>query len=335
MLRYTLRRLSWLPIILFGVSLIAFVVLRTLPGQDPATAIAGQGATPEQIQQLRDQLGLERPIFPISVTRTAVVVPAFHVHAHSQYSEWIGNLVRGDFSREFYSKKPIRDEFKRRFFPSFELVAMSLSISAVIGIAFGILSAVYRNSWLDYVVRLTAVIGASVPEFFLLTLLIVIPSRVWNYSMPVGGYVAPWEDLGRNLRLFVPAALVLGFAGSAGLMRLVRTTMLEVLRADYVRTARAKGLSGRVVVLEHALRNSATPILTALGTSFVAIFGGSVIAEVILSIQGLGLWFFTAAQQRDLTVIQFLVVYTAFVVVIVNLIVDLSYAWLDPRVRYN
>ncbi len=316
MLRYTLRRLAWLPIILFGVSLIAFFVLRWLPGQDPAAAMAGQGATEEQLAEIRAEIGLDKP-------------------KHEQYFTWLGDMVTGDFGKTFTSEKPIREEFIRRFPASFEIVFLSLVFSAIFGLSFGILSALYRNGIIDYGVRLFAVFGASIPEFFLLTLLIVIPTYLWRYSQPVGGYVPIYEDPITNLRLFLPPAIIIGIGGSAGLMRLTRTTMLEVLRSDYVRTAHAKGLHRHTVVLSHALRNSATPIVTAIGTAFVAIFGGSIIAEQILSIDGLGRWFFQSAFTRDLPVVQFLTVYTAAVVVLINLMVDLSYGYVDPRVRYS
>lgn len=316
MLRYSLRRLAWLPLILLGVSAIVFVMLRVAPGQNPAETIAGQGATQEQIDALEVQFGLDKPII-------------------EQYVTWLGDMLRGDFGNEFYSQKSIRDEFIFRFPPSFQIVAMSLFIGSVVGISFGIISAIYRNRAPDYTVRFGAVAASSIPEFFLLTLLIVIPAYLWGYSQPVGGYVPIYEDPVENLRLMLPPAIIVGVAGSAGLMRLTRTTMLEVLRSDYIRTARAKGLQSRTVIVTHALKNAGTPIITALGTAFIAVFSGSIIAESILSIQGLGSWFFTAAGLRDLTVIQFLAVYTAFVVVIVNLMVDLSYAFIDPRVRYS
>ena len=316
MLRYTIRRLVWLPIILFGVSAIVFFLLRGLPGQDPAAAIAGQGATEEQLERIRQDLGLDKPVI-------------------QQYGQWLGELARGDFGHEFRSEKPIRDEFARRFPPSFQIVLMSVFFGGVFGIGFGILSAMFRNGILDYGVRFGAVGASSIPEYFLLTLLIIIPSYLWNYSQPVGGYVPIYEDPVTNLRLMLPPALLIGIAGSAGLMRLTRTTMLEVLRSDYVRTAKAKGLRQHTVVLSHALRNAGTPIVTALGTAAIAVFGGSIIVERVLSIQGLGEWFFTAAFIRDLPVVQFLTIYTAFVVVLVNLAVDLSYGFIDPRVRYS
>jgi peptide/nickel transport system permease protein len=316
MLRYTLRRLAWLPIILLGVSTIAFFLLRGLPGQDPAAVIGGQGLTDDQREEIREELGLERPIFV-------------------QYGEWLGNLLTGDFGRDYFSNQPVRDQFVRRFTPTFQLLVMSLAIATVVGVGFGIISAVWRNSPIDYFVRIFAVLASSIPEFFLLTLLIVIPSYLWAYSQPVGGYVSIIDDPIRNLRLIGPAAIIIGIGGSAGLMRLTRTTMLEVLRSDYVRTARAKGLRLTGVIFQHALRNALTPIVTTVGTAFVAIFSGSVIAERILSIRGLGEWFFMASFQRDLVVVQFLTVYTAAVVVLINLIVDLSYGFIDPRVRYS
>lgn len=332
MWRYTLRRLSFLPVILFAVSILVFVLLRVLPTSDIADVIGGQNATAAQKQAIREQYHLNDPIFPVSASGDA---PFLYVHSGSQYSRWLVDALRGDFGKTYLSQKSVRSEFIRRFPASFEIVALSLFFSVIFGITFGILSAMYRNSGLDYGVRIFSVAGTSIPEFFLLSLLIIIPSYLWNYSMPTGGYVPIYEEPLTNLRLFLPAALVLGVGGSSGLMRLVRTTMLEVLRSDYVRTARAKGLRQQTVILTHALRNAGTPILTAVGTAFILVFGGSVIAERILSIDGNGLFFFTSTLSRDLPVIQFLAIYTAAIVVLVNLIVDLSYAWADPRVKYH
>jgi len=332
MWRYTLRRLSFLPIILIAVSILVFVLLRVLPTSDIADVIGGEGATDAQKQAIRAQYHLNDPIFPITFNGSP---PFVGVQKHSQYSRWVVDALRGDFGKTYLSQKSVRSEFFRRFPASFEIVALSLFFSIFFGISFGIISAMYRNSLLDYFVRIFAVFGTSIPEFFLLSLLIIIPSYLWNYSQPVGGYVAIYDDPWTNLRLFLPASLVIGIGGSAGLMRLVRTTMLEVLRSDYVRTAKAKGLQQHTVILTHALRNASTPILTAVGTAFIAVFGGSIIAERILSIDGNGLFLFTSTLSRDLPVIQFLAIYTATVVVLVNLVVDLSYAFADPRVKYH
>lgn len=332
MLRYTMRRLSFLPIILIAVSILTFCLLRVLPTEDIADVLGGQNATDDQKAQIRERYGLNDPIFPVSIGTGGTVL---QFHRQSQYGDWLVDALRGDFGTTYLNQQSVRSEFIRRFPASFEIVFLSLMFSVFFGIAFGVLSAVYRNSVLDYIVRIFAVLGTSIPEFFLLTLLIIIPSYLWNYAQPSGGYVPVYEEPWTNLRLFLPAAFVIGIGGSSGLMRLVRTTMLEVLRSDYVRTAKAKGLRQRSVILVHALRNAGTPILTAVGTAFIAVFGGSVIAEQILSIQGNGLFLFTSTLSRDLPVIQFLAIYTATVVVLVNLTVDLSYAWADPRVKYS
>lgn len=317
MRRYALRRLAFLPLILLVVSIGVFGLLRWLPGQDPADVIAGQGATEAQKERIRDELGLERPI----------VV---------QYLDWVGGILRGDFGRTFRGEAPIAEEFRNKFPMSFQLIMMSLVVSTIAGVGFGVLSAVFRNRLPDYGVRVFAVLGASIPEFFLLIMLIIVlPWMVFGYARPLGGYVPFYEDPLRNLQLLGPPAIVIGLAGAAPLMRLVRTTMLEVLRSDYVRTARSKGLRERTVIFNHGVRSALTPIVTAVGAAFLTIFSGSVIAETILSIDGIGRWFFQSTLMRDLPVIQFLAIYTAFLVVIVNLIVDLSYAWIDPRVQYR
>lgn len=316
MWRYALRRLAFLPLIIVVVSIITFVLLRVLPRQDPAILMAGQNATPEQIQEIHELLGLDEPIMV-------------------QYFEWVSDVAQGDLGETYLGNRDILDEVIRRFPASAELILVSLAISIVVGVAFGVLSAVMRNSALDYVVRLFAVLGQSVPDFFLLILLIIIPSILWNYAAPIGGYVPPWEDPMRNLRMYGPPSLILGIGGAAGIMRLQRTTLLEVLGSDYVRTARAKGLAGRTVILSHAFRNTLAPLVTMIGTSFTLVFAGSVIAERVMSIDGLGVFFLESVIRRDFPVVQFLVLYTATAVVLVNLIVDLSYAYIDPRVRYR
>lgn len=316
MWRYALRRLAFLPLIIVFVSIITFVLLRVLPQQDPAILMAGQNATPEQIAQIHKDLGLDEPI----------VV---------QYFDWSGDVLTGDLGSTYYGKRDILDEVVRRFPASAELILLSLSVSVVAGVLFGVVSAALRNSGIDYSVRLLAVFGQSVPEFFLLILLIIVPSILWNYAPPSGGYVSPMDSVWENIRMFGPPSLVLGLGGAAGIMRLQRTTMLEVLRSDYVRTARAKGLANHRVVMVHAFRNTLTPLVTVVGASFTAIFAGSAIAERIMSLDGLGVFFINSVVQRDFPVVQFLVLYTATVVVLANLVVDLSYAYLDPRVRYR
>ena len=272
MWRYALRRIAFLPVIIFAVSIITFVLLRVLPDQDPAVLMAGQNATPQQVQAIHEQLGLDKPI----------VV---------QYIDWVSDVGRGDLGETYFGRRDIGDEIQRRFPASAELVLLSLFVSLIVGVSFGVLSAVMRNSSLDYVVRFFAVFGQSVPDFFLLILLIIIPSIIWNYAAPIGGYVAPWEDPWRNIRIYVPPSLILGIGGAAGIMRLQRTTMLEVLGSDYVRTARAQGLGAWAVIMGHAFRNTLSPLVTVVRTSFTLIFARSVISARQTSLDGFDAFF--------------------------------------------
>jgi peptide/nickel transport system permease protein len=226
-------------------------------------------------------------------------------------------------------------EIQRRWPVNLEILILSVGFSTIFGVGFGVMTAVKQNSPTDYGFRVFAVFGQSIPDFFLLILLIVLPSIWWNYSPPVGGHVSLFEDPYNNLRLYLPPTILLGIGGAAGMMRLTRSTLLEVFRQDYMRTARAKGLAGRKVVIQHGLRNAMIPIVTLLGGQVTALFFGSLILEQIFSINGLGQFFLISAITSDFPVVQFLVLYTAVVVCLMNLLIDLSYAWIDPRVKYS
>jgi peptide/nickel transport system permease protein len=252
-----------------------------------------------------------------------------------QFVTWIGNLARGDLGETFRSRQPVWPEIKARLPVNIEILVLALTFSTLFGVTFGVISAVKQNTILDYAVRIFAVFGQSIPEFFLLILLIVLPSIWWNYAPPVGGHVSIFDDPVRNLRLYVPPTLLLGIGGASGMMRLTRSTLLEVFRQDYMRTARAKGLAGGAVVLRHGLRNSLIPLITLVGAQVTALFFGSLILERIFSLNGLGQFFFASAISFDFPVIQFLVFYTAIVVCTMNLLIDLSYALIDPRVKYT
>jgi peptide/nickel transport system permease protein len=316
--RFAVRRLVFIPIIGIVISTGVFVLLRAWPEVtgDPAVMICGMNCPEERLEGIRAELGLDRPITV-------------------QYVDWMGDVVTGNLGTTIYGGQDVLDEVVRRLPISFEIMFLTLLFGGTIGISFGILSAVMRNTPLDYGVRVLAVFGQSVPDFFLLVLLIVIPSILWNYAAPVGGYVALWDDPWTNLRMFVPPTLVLSVGGAAGLMRLVRSTMLEVLRSDYVRTAKAKGLHPWTVVLRHAFRNTLAPTITVLTYTLTIAFSGTVILEVVMSVNGLGAFFFNSVLRRDLPVVQFIVLYTALIVVFVNLLQDLSYAYIDPRVRFR
>lgn len=316
MRRYALRRMAYLPVIIAVVSGVTFFTLRLPFAQDPVTLLSSQSTTVEQQEEIRRDLGLDKSIL-------------------SQFGHWVADVFRGDLGLTFRSHQPVWDEVQRRLPVTFEIMLLSLGISTLTGVSVGVLSAVRQNTAADYTFRFLAVFGQSIPEFFLLILLIVLPSIWWNYSPPVGGHVSLFDDPVRNLRLYVPPALVLGFGHSAGMMRLTRSTMLEVLRQDYIRTARAKGLASVSVIVRHAVRNSLIPIVTLFGAQFSLLFFGSLIFEQIFSINGIGQFFFISVMTSDFPVVQFLVLYTAVVVVTLNLVVDLSYALIDPRVKYR
>jgi peptide/nickel transport system permease protein len=313
--RFALRRLAFIPLIALAIGALTFFLLRIVPG-DPATVLCGPECTPERHEALRKEFKLDRPL----------VV---------QYGDWMKDVATGNLGTSLYGGANVLDEVQRRLPVSFEIMVLTLSFSGAIGITFGILSAVKRNTPVDYAVRVFAVFGQSIPDFFLLVLLIVVPSVLWNYAAPASGYVSIFDDPWTNLRMFVPPTLILSVGHAAGLMRLVRGSMLEVLRSDYVRTAMAKGLHPRTVVLRHAFRNTLAPVLTVLSFTIATAFSGSIILERVMGIQGLGNFFFTAVFTRDLPVVQFTVLYTALIVVFLNLLQDLSYAYVDPRVRYR
>jgi peptide/nickel transport system permease protein len=244
-------------------------------------------------------------------------------------------MVRGDLGETFRGNQSVWREIKRRLPVTFEIMILALLVSTTLGVSAGVMSAIKQNTILDFLARFSAVFGQSVPEFFLLVLLIVLPSIWWNYSPPVGGHVSVFEDPWNNLRLYVPPAILLGFGHAAGMMRLTRSTMLEVFRQDYVRTARAKGLKEKNVIVGHSLRNALIPLVTLFGAQVGGLFFGSLIFEQIFSIQGIGQFFFQSISAADMPVLQTLSVYTAVVVISVNLIVDLSYPLIDPRVKYR
>ena len=311
---YIFRRLLLGVLILFVLSIAVFLVLRIAPG-DPAVIRCGLACTPEQIDAIRDRLGLNDS-YPV------------------QYVNWLQNVVTGDLGDAAFSGKPVSESLLERLPVTVELLAITLLITTVIGVSFGIISALYRNSPADFIVRISAVFGLAVPNFWVATLVLLIPLAIWGYAPPLGSAVGFFEDPLTNLRQFVPPAIVLGLASSAGIMRLTRSSLLEVLHTDYIRTARSKGLRESVVIGRHAIKNMLIPVVTVLGLQVAALLGGTVIIEQIFALPGVGLYFFQTLVTRDYVVVQSVTLYIGVVVVIMNLLVDISYAWLDPRIRY-
>jgi peptide/nickel transport system permease protein len=311
---YILRRLLFVPLVLFLLSLFVFWAIRSIPGDVVDLRLEGS-YTPERASQLRSSMGLDRPWW-------------------EQYPRWLSGVVRGDFGRSFVTNRPIASEIRERLPVTAELVVLSMSIQMLLGIPLGIIAAATRGSLIDQGIRLVSIFALAVPSFWVATLVLVIPSVLFQWSPPFG-YSPITDDPLRNLRQFATPALIIGLYLSAIILRLTRTQMLEVLGQDYVRTARAKGL-GRVTVLRrHALKNAILPVVTVLGLALANAIGGAVIIETIFALPGLGSYGVNAVLQRDYTALQAFTLVVGASYVLINLLVDLSYAYLNPRIRYT
>ncbi|MDN8618158.1 ABC transporter permease [Variovorax ginsengisoli] len=314
MARYLLARLIALVPILLGTSVVAFFLIRLVPG-DPAIALLGLDADPQAIAALRQQLALDQPIV-------------------IQYVTWIGHIFAGDFGRSVQGGRPVLPLLLGALGPTALLAAAALAISLAIAIPAGIVAATRRNTSADYAASFLALCGLSMPSFWLGVLLILAFSIYWPI-LPASGYVSLTADPLEHLRHLVLPALTLGAALAAATMRMTRATMLEVLRSDYVRTARAKGLPRRRVVWGHALRNARIPIVTLLGIQLGQLLGGVVVTETVFSWPGIGKLTVDAIFARDYPVVQGAVLLTAVAFVLINLATDLVYTVLDPRVRLS
>ncbi len=314
MTAYIIRRLLAVPVVLLILSLGAFFMIRAIPG-DVVDLKLERTYTPERAAALRAHLGLDQP-------------------AYKQYPKWIGGVVTGDFGDSLVTGRPVIDEIWRRLPITLELGLMTLFMSVVVGIPAGIIAAVQQNRISDQALRLVSIVGLAIPTFWLATLVIVIPAVTVSWS-PRFGYIEFVDDPIANLKQFaIPGAVgAMGFA--AILLRLTRVQMLEVMRQDYVRTARAKGLKEFTVILRHALKNAMIPVLTVVGLSLAGLVSGSVFLEQIFSLPGLGRYAVQSVTASDYTAIQAFVLLIGIVFVLVNLIIDLLYAVLDPRIRYS
>ena len=314
MKRYFLRRLVLAIPTLFLVSVIVFAMMRLMPGDVATRMVEGHAYAPT-LAALRHDLGLDRPV-------------------HVQYLEWIGGIVaRGDFGRSYWTRQPILEEFEHRFPVTLELALLTILVSVVIGVVVGIVSAVRQDTAADYVGRILAILALSVPYFGLAVLVVVLPSIYFKWT-PVWTYVPFTTDPAANLKIMIVPALVFGVTRAGPIMRIMRSALLDVLRQDYIRTAWSKGLGGRAVVLRHALKNALIPVISLIGLQLPLYIGGSVIIEAIFRLPGVGLFFFEALTRLDYPVVQSVNLIIAAMVVGLNLLIDLSYALLDPRIRY-
>jgi len=319
MQQYIARRvLLFIPTMVL-VTLIVFLLLRIMPG-DPAKQILG-GASGEgsytqlQLDNLRHKLGTDRPL-------------------HVQYGTWMWDLLRGDLGNSFIRNKAIIDHLKLRLPLTVELTFLGILISFILAVPLGILSALKQNTLADYISRVICFTGIAIPTFVTGLVTVYLLVKIFNWFPPLD-YRQLWEDPGRNLAQMIFPALALAFFLMAFIARVTRSSMLEVLREDYIRTARAKGLRERRVIYIHALQNSFLPILTVTGWAFGVLLGGTVIIETIFVMPGMGKLLIDSIFQRDYPVIQSMVLVIAAMVVLLNLVVDLLYAWLDPRIRYS
>jgi peptide/nickel transport system permease protein len=288
--------------------------MRFMPGDVATRMVEGHAYAPT-LQALRHDLGLDRPV-------------------HVQYFDWIGGIVlRGDFGQSYWTRQPILEEFVHRFPVTLELAALTILISVVLGIAIGIVSAVRQDTASDYIGRIVAILALSVPYFGLAVLVVVLPSIYFKWT-PVWTYVAFSADPLENLKIMLVPALVFGVTRAGPIMRIMRSALLDVLRQDYIRTAWSKGLGERTIVLRHALKNAMIPVISLIGLQAPLYIGGSVIIEAIFRLPGIGLFFFDALTRLDYPVVQSVNLIIAAMVVGLNLLIDLSYAFLDPRIRY-
>ena len=316
MYKYVLRRLMLAVPVLLLSSLIVFSLMRVMPG-DALIALMGESGNvgERELAKLRKDLGLDRPYV-------------------EQYGIWLWQMVSLSPGHSIFTNEPIAVSLRKAIPVTLELAALAMVIGIVIAVPVGVLSATRQDTASDYVGRVVAVSGLSLPDFWLGTLVITF-AAIWFHWIPPIGYVSLWESPWRNLQQFLLPAAVLGFRLSAATMRMTRSTVLEVLREDYVRTAWAKGLAGRMVVYKHALKNALIPVVTLVGLQVGAIIEGAVITETIFALPGMGRLTVEAILYRDYPVVQTNVMLVAATLVTLNLLVDLTYAWLDPRIRYR
>ncbi|HEY9905246.1 MAG TPA: ABC transporter permease [Candidatus Sericytochromatia bacterium] len=336
MARYIARRLLNLIPVLLGITLLVFVFLHLIPG-DPAVVMAGERATPDQVAALREQLGLNKPL-PL------------------QYLVFLGNLLRFNFGTSIITGVPIAEEIRIRWPATFELSVAAMLVAVILGIPAGVLAAVRKNSAVDNLTMSGSLVGVSLPVYWLGLLLVYLfavnlhwlpPSgrlsidAGFNFKSITGFYVLDallqgnFRVLKDVLAHLVLPALTLGTIPLAILARITRSAMLEVLSQDYIRTARAKGLLERWVIFKHALKNALLPVVTIIGLQFGTLLGGAILTETIFSWPGIGSWIYEGILSRDYPVVQGGVVFVAIAFVLINLLVDLSYAFLDPRIQYQ
>jgi peptide/nickel transport system permease protein len=321
--KYLVKRMLMMVPTLIGAAILVFTLMHMIPGDVCALRYAGTGGTFDvnQIEQCKEELGLNRPLLV-------------------QFFEWIGGFFIGDFGTSMWTDRPITEEMGPRVLLSLQVAVMATIISILISIPLGTISAVKQNSWIDYTVRCVSIAGIAMPSFWLGILimlgLLAVSNSLFGYGwIPPIQYIPPLTDPIGNLTQLIWPALATGYRYSAVATRMTRSALLEVLREDYIRTARAKGVIEKLVVNRHALKNSMLPVVTVIGIEFAFLMGGLVVTEQVFNLNGLGKLFVDSVTNHDYTLTQALVMLVAFIFVVMNIVIDVIYAWLDPRIRYS
>ncbi len=315
---YILKRLLAMIPTLLGVAVLIFILLRIVPGDVVEARYLAQGSqfvSQDLMNQERAKLGLDKPLW-------------------QQFTTWMAGLVRLDFGVSMWTGGAISEEIKLRFALSLQLAIMASTIATLLAIPLGILAAVKQDTWVDYAIRVFSIAGLATPSFWLGILMILTMLIVFKWIPPMV-FTPFWVDPWLNLQQLLWPALAVGYRYSAVGTRMMRSAMLEVLREDYIRTARAKGLWTKLILSRHALKNAILPVLTIISLEFAFLLGGLVVTEQVFNLNGLGMLFVEAISRRDYTMTQALVMLVATIFLLVNFFVDIAYAWLDPRIRYR
>jgi len=315
---YVTKRLLLIVPTLFGVAAVVFVIMRVIPG-DVTLLILGGDQTgridPQQLAAMRHQLGLDQPI--------AV-----------QFGTWLWSVLRLDFGTSLWTGQPVIEEVLIRLPLSLEVAILATIVSVLLAIPLGMIAAVRQYTWVDYAIRILSIGGQAIPSFWVGILVILFLVIYFGWGPPLE-FTPPWVDPWANFQQLVWPVLTVGYRYAAVTTRMTRSTVLEVLREDYIRTAWAKGLRQRAVVIRHALKNAMLPVITLVGTEFAFLIGGLVVTETVFTLNGVGRFVVDAVAHRDYPVVQALVFLIALCFVVVNLLIDLTYAWFDPRIRYH
>jgi peptide/nickel transport system permease protein len=315
--RYAIKRVLMMFPTLFGVALFIFVLIRLLPGDVVQLRLAGEGGfvSADTIQKERARLGLDQPVW-------------------LQFGDWVWGLAHLDLGRSMWTGRPVTYEIAIRFQLSLQVAIMATMVAVTLAIPLGTMAALWQDTWVDYAVRMFSIAGLATPSFWLGIVMLLLFLILFRWTPPMV-YTPIWVDPWANLSQLIWPALATGYRYSAVATRMMRSAILEVLREDYIRTARAKGLWERLILTRHALKNAMLPVITVIGLEFAFLIGGLVVTEQVFNLNGVGKLFVDAVTHYDYTLVQGLVMLVAFVFIFSNVVVDLLYAWLDPRIRYR